>query len=78
MNQKMTLDKTPTEMIEDLFQDKETITKKELMNALETIKPFELMAFRMVHHDAKNTILNNEKSDDRIKRLFPGIYQAKK
>lgn len=65
-------------MIENLFQDKETITKRELMNALETIKPFELMAFRMVHFDGKNTILNNETSDDRIKRLFPRIYQAKK
>lgn len=74
----MKLDKTPTELIEDLFQYKETITKKELMNALETIKPFELMAFRMVHFDGKNTILNNETSDDRIKRLFPRIYQAKK
>lgn len=65
-------------MIENLFQDKETITKRELMNALETIKPFELMAFRMVHFDGKNTILNNETSDDRIKRLFPRIYQTKK
>lgn len=65
-------------MIENLFQDKETITKRELMNALETIKPFELMAFRMVHFDGKNTILNNETSDERIKRLFPRIYQAKK
>lgn len=74
----MKLDKTPTEMIDQLFKDKETITKKELMNALETIKPFELMAFRMIHFDGKNTILNNETSDDRIKRLFPGIYQAKK
>lgn len=74
----MKLDKTPTEMIDQLFKDKKTITKKELMNALETIKPFELMAFRMIHFDGKNTILNNETSDDRIKRLFPGIYQAKK
>ena len=74
----MKLDKTPTEMIDQLFKNKETITKKELLNALETIKPFELMAFRMIHFDGKNTILNNETSDDRIKRLFPGIYQAKK
>ena len=74
----MKLDKTPTEMIDQLFKNKETITRKELLNALETIKPFELMAFRMIHFDGKNTILNNETSDDRIKRLFPGIYQAKK
>ena len=74
----MKLDKTPTEMIDQLFKNKETITKKELLNALETIKPFELMAFRMIHFDGKNTILNNETSDERIERLFPGIYQAKK
>ena len=74
----MKLDKTPTEMIDQLFKNKETITRKELLNALETIKPFELMAFRMIHFDGKNTILNNETSDERIKRLFPGIYQAKK
>ena len=65
-------------MIDQLFKNKETITKKELLNALETIKPFELMAFRMIHFDGKNTILNNETSDERIERLFPGIYQAKK
>jgi hypothetical protein len=72
------MDKTPTEMIAELFKDQETITNKQLMNALETIKPFELMAFRIVHFDGKNTILNNETTDDRIKRLFPRIYQAKK
>jgi len=65
-------------MIEQLFKEKETITNKELMNALESIKPFELMAFRIVHFDGKNTILNNETTDERIKRLFPRIYQAKK
>lgn len=65
-------------MIAELFDDQETITNKQLMNALDTIKPFELMAFRMIHFDGKNTILNNETSDERIKRLFPGIYQAKK
>jgi hypothetical protein len=74
----MKMDKTPTEMIAELFKDQETITNKQLMNALETIKPFELMAFRIVHFDGKNTILNNETTDDRIKRLFPRIYQAKK
>jgi hypothetical protein len=74
----MKMDKTPTEMIAELFKDQETITNKQLMNALETIKPFELMAFRIVHFDGKNTILNNETTDDRIKRLFPGIYKAKK
>jgi len=36
------------------------------------------MAFRIVHFDGKNTILNNETTDDRIKRLFPGIYKTKK
>jgi len=74
----MKIDKTPTEMIAELFKDQETITNKQLMNALDTIKPFELMAFRIVHFDGKNTILNNETTDDRIKRLFPRIYQAKK
>lgn len=74
----MKIDKTPTEMIAELFKDQETITNKQLMNALETIKPFELMAFRIVHFDGKNTILNNETTDDRIKRLFPGIYKTKK
>ena len=74
----MKMDKTQTEMIAELFKDQETITNKQLMNALETIKPFELMAFRIVHFDGKNTILNNETTDDRIKRLFPRIYQAKK
>ena len=74
----MKIDKTPTEMIAELFKDKETITNKQLMNALDTIKPFELMTFRAVHYDGKNTILNNETSDDRIKRLFPGIYKTKK
>jgi hypothetical protein len=74
----MKIDKTPTEMIAELFKDQETITNKQLMNALETIKPFELMTFRTVHFDGKNTILNNETTDDRIKRLFPRIYQAKK
>jgi len=74
----MTMNQTPTEMIEQLFKEKETITNKELMNALESIKPFELMAFRIVHFDGKNTILNNETTDERIKRLFPRIYQAKK
>jgi hypothetical protein len=74
----MKMDKTPTEMIAELFKDQETITNKQLMNALETIKPFELMTFRIVHFDGKNTILNNETTDDRIKRLFPRIYQAKK
>jgi hypothetical protein len=74
----MKIDKTPTEMIAELFKDQETITNKQLMNALDTIKPFELMAFRIVHYDGKNTILNNETTDDRIKRLFPRIYQAKK
>lgn len=74
----MTMNQTPTEMIEQLFKEKETITNKELMNALKSIKPFELMAFRIVHFDGKNTILNNETTDERIKRLFPRIYQAKK
>jgi hypothetical protein len=74
----MKIDKTPTEMIAELFKDQETITNKQLMNALETIKPFELMAFRIVHFDGKNTILNNETTDDRIKRLFSGIYKTKK
>lgn len=74
----MKMDKTPTEMIAELFKNQETITNKQLMNALDTIKPFELMAFRTVHFDGKNTILNNETTDDRIKRLFPRIYQAKK
>lgn len=74
----MTMNQTPTEMIEQLFKEKETITNKELMNALESIRPFELMAFRIVHFDGKNTILNNETTDERIKRLFPRIYQAKK
>lgn len=74
----MTMNQTPTEMIEQLFKEKETITNKELINALESIKPFELMAFRIVHFDGKNTILNNETTDERIKRLFPRIYQAKK
>jgi hypothetical protein len=74
----MKIDKTPTEMIAELFKDQETITNKQLMNALDTIKPFELMAFRIVHFDGKNTILNNETTDDRIKRLFPGIYKTKK
>lgn len=74
----MKINKTPTEMIAELFDGQETITNKQLMNALATIKPFELMAFRMIHFDGKNTILNNETSDERIKRLFPGIYQTKK
>jgi hypothetical protein len=74
----MKMDKTPTEMIAELFKDQETITNKQLMNALDTIKPFELMTLRAVHYDGKNTILNNETTDDRIKRLFPRIYQAKK
>lgn len=74
----MKIDKTPTEMIEQWFIDDEIITKKNLMKAIEAIKPFELMAFRKIHYDGKNTILNNEPTDDRIKRLFPGIYQAKK
>jgi len=74
----MKIDKTPTEMIAELFKDQETITNKQLMNALDTIKPFELMTLRAVHYDGKNTILNNETSDERIERLFPGIYKAKK
>jgi len=36
------------------------------------------MTLRAVHYDGKNTILNNETTDDRIKRLFPGIYKTKK
>lgn len=59
-----------TKLIEAELGEKELFTNNEIKTILKRMQITENKILIRVHKDGKNTILNNETSNDAIKRLF--------